>query len=290
MKRVRPYLVPPEGTVVVAPWERRTTEWEPLDSWVEEWDYRTVLRLRSIVEVDESRLRAAVGLMDGTPLLWSVGWTARDSQLVTTGTIEVSDGREVLELDIPSDRAGATILLTRRIVLGRSRVHARPGEPRWAGSILWSDDTPLRLTGHGSAFPTEIVDFRAIGQDPGASWFLELPSSADIAAMGSFLLLINSADQALVQAVSTPRATEAQGAVRDSMFEGVVEEVVRWALSRWHELADCEEDSAGFSARILSGRVLADPERWTGPDVDSMALKTAVIVGARRIGFGRRLT
>jgi hypothetical protein len=73
------------------------------------------------------------------------------------------------------------------------------------------------------------------------------------------------------------------------MFEGVVEEIVRWALARWSELADCEEDSAGASARILTSRVLPDPERWIGPDVDSMALKAAVVAGARGIQFGRRL-
>ncbi|WP_432564792.1 hypothetical protein [Kineococcus sp. SYSU DK003] len=290
MKRVQPYMVPPDGVVSAAPWERYTGEWAQLESWIEEWDYRTVLRLRSAVEVDEHKLRAGVGLGDGTPLLWSFGWIARDSQLVTTVTSELRDGRGLLELDISSDRAGSTIVLGRKIVLGRSRMHARAGEPRWAGSVLWADETSVRLTGHGSAFPTEIVDFRAIGRDPGASWFLELPSSPDVAAMGSFLLLINSADSTLVSAVSTSKSSEAQTAVSDSMIEGVVEEVVRWALSRWPELADCEEDSAGFSARILTVRVLPDADRWTGPDVDSMALKAAIVSGARGIGFGRRLT
>ncbi|WP_433287766.1 hypothetical protein ACQPZQ_34205 [Pseudonocardia sp. CA-142604] len=293
MRDVRPYFVPPLDSIDASDWQRLVdVEWEPLEAWVEEWDYRTHLRLRSSVGVRLTALRSTTGLMDGTPLFWALGWRATESRLVSDPVLsEVLDGDNALQLEVPPDRAGATILLTRRLVLGRNRVHARSGEPRWAGSVLWSDETMVRLTGHGSAFPTEIVDFRTIGRDPRASWYLELPSSPDVAAMGSFLLLINSADTVLVAAVSAGRRTsEAHRVLNDTMFEGVVEEIVRWAIARWSELSDCEADSAGASARILTGRILPDAARWTAPDVDSMALKAAVIAGARSIGFGRRLS
>jgi hypothetical protein len=293
VKDVRPYFVPPQNSINASAWERRVDEeWEFLDSWVDEWDYRTQLDLRSHVTVDLAAVRSTTGLNDGTPLFWSLGWRATDSRLVSDPLIsEVLDGENRLALEVSPDRAGASIALTRKVVLARNRMHAHAGEPRWAGSVLWEDEVTVRLTGHGSAFPTEIVDFRSIGRDPRTSWFLELPSSPDVAAMGSFLLLINSADTALVSAVSAGRRTsEMHRVLNDTMFEGVVEEIVRWALARWSDLSDCEADSAGASARILTERILPDPELWTAPDIDSMSLKSAVVAGARSIGFGRRLS
>lgn len=292
MKDVRPYFVPTQDSVEASEWHRLVDdEWTPLEPWVPEWDYRTRLQLRSTVDLRLHEVRRTTGLDDGTTLLWSFGWRTDDSKLVSDPVrMEPVDGPNTLLLDISSDRAGAVIILTRRLVLGRDRMHAAPGEPRWAGSVLWSDETKVRLTGHGSAFPTEVIDFTSMGRDSRASWFLELPSSPDVAAMGSFLLLINAADTALVAAVAAGRRpTDLQQLLRDTMFEGVVEEIVRWALPRWAELADCDEDSAGASARVLTTRVLPDAQRWTTPDVDSMELKATVIAGARGIGFGRRL-
>ncbi|MDN5758497.1 MAG: hypothetical protein L0H59_08185, partial [Tomitella sp.] len=186
-------------------------------------------------------------LDDGSPIGWSIGWRATDTGLVGDPVVlPLADDPQTVELDIPADRAGAGIVLTRRIVLRRDRMSAVPGEARWAGSILWSDETPLRLTGAGSAFPSEAVDFREYGLDPSISWYLELPGTADAPAMGSMLLLINSADTALVAAVTRQRRrTDVQVALVHAMEEGVVEHLVRWALARWDELGDGEPDSVG---------------------------------------------
>lgn len=293
MKDVKPFFVPPAALVQASAWAHLVDdEWEELGAYVENWDYRTRLRLRATIEADVDAIRAAARLVDASPLVWSIGWRATDTGLLgTPSLIPFEDGPWTFELDIPADRAGATIVLSRRLVLRRDRMFASAGEARWAGSILWSDETTVRLTGQGAAFPTEVIDFRTLGREPGSSWFLDLPAAADVPAMGSMILLINSADTALVGAVTrTRRHTEIQQNLIDAMEEGVVEELVRWALARWPELADAEPDSVGSAARTLTRRVLPDPDAWTSPDVDSMALKCAIVAGARGIGFGRALS
>lgn len=293
MKDIKPFFVPPPGLVRVSPWSRQVDgDWEELGDYAEDWDYRTRLRLRCALKVDVEGIRSAARLQDDSPLAWSFGWRSTDTGLVGNPTIvEFGMTTVAVEMEIPAERAGGTVLLTRRLVLRRDRMFAGLGEARWAGSILWSDETAVRLTGRGAAFPTEVIDFRLLNRDPNASWYLDLPAAVDVPAMGSMMLLINSADVALVAAATrSKRHTDLQQALIDTMEEGVVEEFVRWALARWNELDDAEPDSVGAAARTLTKRVLPDPESWTSADIDSMALKAAIVSGARAIGFGRSLT
>lgn len=291
MSDVKPFFVPPAGLIRASDWSRLIgDEWEPVNDRVDEWDYRTRLRLRSTIDTDLVAIRSAARLTDA-PLIWSIGWRATDTGLVGD-PVRVAAVPDVttFDLEVPPSRAGAAIALTRRLLLRDDRDDAAPGQARWAGSILWSDEVTVRLTGQGAAFPAEVVDFRALGHDPGTSWYLQLPATPDVPVMGAMILLINAADVALVSAVSTGRRhTDLQQMLLATMEEGIVEELVRWALHRWPDLDDVEADSVGASARTLTLRVLADVDPWTAPEVDSMALKSAIVDGCRRIGFGRRL-
>ena len=174
-------------------------------------------------------------------------------------------------------------------MLRRDRITARPGQPRWAGSVLWSDQFTVRLTGRGSAFPTEVANFADLYPGREASWYLDLPASVDAPALGSMMLILNEPDKDLVQAVAARKPTEYQRLLVETMEEGVIEELVRWALSRWGELAEAEDETVGAVGRGLTVRTLPDPEAWVGDDVDSMALKAAVTFGARSMGRGRRI-
>jgi hypothetical protein len=291
MTDVKPYFVPPLGSIRPSAWQRHVDgEWEDVADYVDEWDQRTRLVLRCALDVDLERVRAGAHLMDGAPLVWSIGWRATDTGLVGEPAIFPFDESNVeLRLIVPPERAGATIVLTRRLILRRNRLAASSSEARYAGSILWSDETPLRLAGRGAAFPTEIIDFSLLSRDH-ASWFLELPPSVDAPAMGSMILMINSADTELVSAVSKSRRhSELQKALIDTMEEGVVEELVRWAIAHWDQLDAAEPGSVGEAAHSLTVRVLPDPSAWTSQEADSMALKAAIISGARSLGFGRSL-
>lgn len=292
MKDVRPFFVPPAGAICADPWMIEVDQdWEPVEEHLRDWDQSTTLQLKCEITSDIDGVRRSTRLMADARLGWVAGWRAADSGLVGPPTVvEFGHEQTDLALTVPPDRAGGAIVLTRRLVLLQERAPAA-GEAHRAGSILWDDEYSLRLTGSGSAFPTEIVDFgtgRASGS--GASWYLDMPAAIDAAAMGSMLLEINAADADLVRAVTRARRpNDQESALLAQLEEGLVEEIVRWALVRWDHLQDPEPDSAGAVAYALTRRVLPDPATWTGHEVDSMALRAAIVSGARAAGFGRRL-
>lgn len=292
---VRPFFVPDESLIDASPWTRLVDgEWEPLTDSVDNWDYRTQLRLKCSLEVDLAEIRRQSSLEDGTPLAFQFGWRALDTYLVgpTVREPATRDGFEV-EMTVDPNRAGSTIAITRRLVVVRDRMGARPGEARYAGSILWGDETNLRLTGSESMFPTEVVNFDAFGIDKGASWHLRMPAGPDEPAMGALLLLLNPLDRKLVAAVQKEKnLTDEQTVLIQEMEEDLAEEIVRWALGRWEELEDCDPESFGAAARALTDRVLPEPSAWTTDAMigSSMDLRSAIVAGARAIGYGRRLT
>ncbi|GAC55723.1 MULTISPECIES: hypothetical protein [Gordonia] len=292
---VKPYFVPSDESVTASPWLRQVDgELEPLGETIENWDYRTEVHLRCAVTIDAVKVRAQSGLTDGSPISLVLGYRALDTYLAGPNTvIPLYDGTSEVELTIDPDHAGSVISVTRRLVLARDRLAAAPGEARHAGSVLWEDAHPLRLTGSLTMFPTEVVDFEAFGLNPNTSWHALQPPSPDAPAMGALLLLLNANDTKLVAAVQKERRlSEEQQFLVEHMEENLVLEIVRWALARWDELAATDEQSFGASARALTKRVLPDPETWSldSLTVASIDLRTAVIGGARALGFGRSLS
>ncbi|TYQ14269.1 UNVERIFIED_ORG: hypothetical protein L601_000100000060 [Gordonia westfalica J30] len=291
---VKPYFTPSDEAIDASPWLRGVEgEWELLDELIENWDYRTRLQLKCTVTIDATKVREQSGLTDGSPIAMVMGYRALDTYLAGRNTmIPLQDGTTEAELTVFPDDAGALIAVTRRLVLLRDRLVHAPGEAHHAGSILWEDEQRVRLTGSSTMFPTEVVDFEAFGLDPNSSWHAILPPSPDAPAMGALLLLLNEKDTKLVAAVQKERRlTDEQQFLVDQMEENLVLEIVRWALARWDELAEADEQSFGASARVLARRVLPDPETWSmdSQTVASMDLRTAVVGGARAIGFGRRI-
>lgn len=289
---VLPYLVPDPALVRASAWQRQTGgEPELLTDCVPDWDYRTQLVIDSTVEADPVEVREACHLDDGSPIVWAVSWRATDTGLLGPATsVSFTAGIEALRLTVNPMRAGATLVLTRRLVLARDRPGARPGEAARAGSVLWSDYHTVRLIGDAAMFPVEVVDFRALRKPSDASWYLNLPASADEPAMGSVQLLINESDRELVEAITRRAApSDAQSVLVGELEEGVALEIVRWAVSRWDELVDAEDGSFGAAARDLTRRVVDDPRLWSTTD-DAVALRAAVVSGARAVGLGRILS
>lgn len=296
MKRddVRPFVVPSAGTVTASRWQRLSDGVpEPLPDHLPDWDQNTRLSLRSTIEVDLAAVVAETGL-PLSMLVWAVGWQVRESGLVGRPRLyPAGEASFDMELEIPPDETGNTLILTRRLVLGRSTgASDQPLLARLAGSVLWSDETILRLSGTGAAFPVEVVDFAKISylsRHARNSWYLELPTSVDQPVLGGLLLMVNAADTVLADAVKALQPNEVQQALIQLMQEQIVELMVRWALSRWEELPEADDGSIGAVARILAERVLPEPDSWTGDDADPVELHVAIIEGARRVGLGRTL-
>lgn len=293
---VRPYAVPPNGVVTVTDWIRIQGEKaEPVEDFIPDWDQYTELHFRSAVTADIETICASTGI-PGSALAWTVGWFIPETGLVgTSKTLQVDEPEFEVELTVPPQLTGNSIRLTRRLVLARSLEWSSTSlRAHIPGSILWSDETLIRLAGKGAAFPTEIVDFSkvpSLSRLARNSWYLDLPASVEQPVLGGLLLMINSSDHVLVAAVSAPTPTDHETMLVQLLQESVADHIVRWALSRWDELADLDDDtSVGSVAKVLTERILPDPESWIGEDVDAMELHAKIIDGARRIGLGRAMT
>lgn len=295
MKRddIRPFLTPPDAAISASGWQRIVGGVsEPLPDYLNDWDQNTYLDLHSELEVDTQSVCAATGLAPGV-MSWSTGWRAGDTGLVGPAKV-FPFGQETvdIELRIPPELTGNTVVLTRRLVLSKAVAPQSPLFAHLPGSILWADETTLRLSGKGAAFPVEVVDFSKVSHLTRLarnSWYLDLPASVDQPVLGGMLLMVNSADKVLAEAVTAVRPTESQQALLESMQEQVVELLVRWALARWEELSDSDEGSVGAVARVLTERVVGEPALWTSSDADPIDLHVAIIEGARRVGLGRVL-
>ncbi len=291
---VCPFLRVPDGAV-------RATAWtclvdglaEPLADYLPSWDQNTTLHLQCLIDADLDQTSNEIGLPT-TALSWALGWYVVETGLVgPTLTRPVLDiGDTPFELMIPPGLTGNTLRLTRRLVLtDLPEVTSSALTAHILGSILWADESTLRLCGTGAAFPIEIVPFSRLGKLAKlarASWYLDLPNSVDTPVLGGLLLLVNAMDAAVVGAVTSTRPSDVQQGLIESMEEGVVEQMITWALSRWDELANTDENSVGFAARALTLRILPNPESWLdGGSLDSMDLHAAIVNGARQLGLGR---
>jgi hypothetical protein len=291
---VKPFLIPPSEAVRATEWVRLVDgKPEPLAEYLSDWDQNTVLVLRSSVEADINLICTATGLSDSV-LSWVVGWRATDSGLVGPPLLlAVDDDCAEFELTIPPRLTGNTIQVTRRLVLNkRLDPTGWPLRAHLPGSILWSDEATVRLSGTGAAFPVEVVDFSKVSRLARLarnSWYLELPASVDQPVLGGMLLMVNSADAALVLAVSAPRPDDDQQTLLQAMQESVVEQLVNWALGRWDDLPESNDTSVGSVARLLTQRILGDPETWASEGTEPMDLHAALVEGARRLGLGRTL-
>lgn len=296
MKRddIRPYLTPPADVISVAGWQRVIGGVsEPLLDYLNDWDQNTYLDLHSELEADTDRVCSATGLHPGS-ISWAFGWRAGDTGLVGPAKL-VAFGDETvdIELRIPPDLTGNTVVLTRRLVLTRNEPRSQsPLIAHLPGSILWAEETTVRLSGKGAAFPVEVVDFAKVSHLTRLarnSWYLDLPASVEQPVLGGMLLMINSADKILAEAVTAVRPSDNQQALLESMQEQVVSLLVRWALTRWEELSEADEGSVGAVARVLTERVIQEPDMWTSSDADPVDLHVAIVEGARRVGLGRVL-
>lgn len=289
---VLPYLAAPTDAINPRPWFRWVgEELQPLGDYISDWDQNTILYLESTLTADLDAVSSSTGLSK-SDLAWSIGWRAMDSFLVgPTKVLPVESEAVSLSLEIPPEHTGNVIQIRRGLILMNEQ--SRAGFPLRAhlpGSVLWRDDFNIRLSGAGAAFPVEVIDFgklSGLARLARNSWYLELPASVDTPTLGGLLLMINSADKALVAAVSSLTPDEEQKLLVNAMQESVVQQIVRWALARWQLLPESVDASVGSAARVLTERVLVDPQAWTESGVSDMDLHAAIIEGSRRINLGR---
>lgn len=291
---IKPYVAAPADAIRPQAWFRLVgDEFRPLGDYIPDWDQNTVLQLESTLDADVGEICSSIELPKSA-LQWAVGWRAVDTRLVGASHLFAVDNEHVeFSLTIPPERTGKAICVSRKLILGkRQDPTGFPLRAHIPGSILWSDDHIVHLSGRGAAFPMGVIDFTKVSITARLarnSWYLDLPASVDTPTLGGMLLMINSADIALAAAVSSSNPDEEQQLLLSAMEESVVEQLVRWALARWDELPELIDASVGSVVRILAERVLGDPRAWVHDEINDMDLHAVIIEGARKAGFGRQL-
>ena len=283
---ITPYLRASQDTVRAEKWEIELDgSYSELEETLPTWDQNTALQLRCLCDLDVERLQHETGVA-ADDMAWSVGWQVQETGLVSDPTLSPlrTDGKHEFHLTLRPEKTGPTLEITRSIVLRTTRATVSPIEARWAGSVLWEDVTRLRLGSTTADFPVALLEFASshLRRFRHNSWYLELPDSADHSALGSMLLLINTADVALTDAATAIKPNKAQGALLANLEESLTEQLVVWALERWGECETAPPGSAGAAAQILALGVLGeDVTSWTGAGHDTMKRRARIIEGWR---------
>ncbi|MGX6604597.1 hypothetical protein ACWKSP_21060 [Micromonosporaceae bacterium Da 78-11] len=224
--------------VTAAPWISMD-DGAQLGEFLPSWDYGSVLHLRRQVEVDASTLITECGLPPTAQLAFNVRYWPVTSMIRRTalhlrlGSMD-ADGlvKLVMDVEIPgADLAAALMLETTLVLADVSATDDEPFVARRPGSILWRDETTVRLEGSAGLLPVAPVSFKDQGLPEQAAWYVSLDSSEwSAAAMGNLLVLLNDDNLAVHKAMAAPDEPES-AIVLDVLTVDVVCDLVGRALT-----------------------------------------------------------
>jgi len=193
--RVLPHRVIDEDAVTWGPWRIRdgsTTAVDP--ELLPAWDYKVELEFESSVALDLTRTLTSAGV-DGSSLALVIvaDCPAANVRLAASTAIDPLSGSAVARLTVPAGVLAESVRLTKNVVLANGLEDGAAGVARRAGSVLaTSERSIVALEGNGGRFPTEAVDFRAVGR-PESPWTIVTTfDSIDESFVGSVRLLVNS--------------------------------------------------------------------------------------------------
>ncbi len=277
-----PYLLPGDEAVDAGPWQ--TIDGAEIGERLEHWDPFTDVELLRVVTVDVDGIRDACRLGPDSALALTCSWRSDRTRLADGGeTVELGslDGRvrAALELVVPGIDAGGRLDLDVRLVLRSPGTAASAISPRRPGAILWSDSTRIALEGGAARFPVTAVDFAAITRLPDSgSWAIEWdPEELEGPVLGAVRLLVNAADQSLLEALRSGSRDARASLVRSFVMFDVARALVHGALANDRFVGDPEAFDEGSVGRMLfellsacwpgvpisalRGRMLDDPAR-----------------------------
>ncbi|MFI9326178.1 hypothetical protein ACIGZJ_01385 [Kitasatospora sp. NPDC052868] len=206
-REVFPYRRPRGGDVSADGWLVRLDGdgRGPLPSSIPDWDYQYDLRLEREVRIDVDAVRQSTGLPDAARLAVAVVWSSSGSGLrVRAHHCVLPVGGVVtvpIALTVRGRESGGMLALETQLVLASRLDDADPLTARRAGSLLWRDETQVRLEGDDSQFPMSVLDFKEAGYPEDAPWLLMVGQDVASAAMGALVLLVNSRTPLVLEAM-----------------------------------------------------------------------------------------
>jgi hypothetical protein len=277
-RTVWPYIRPRTG-IEVGPWQLCTPDSaEPLPRELPHWDYNTDLHLTRSVEIDIDAISAQCGLADDARL--GVAAVSRSSgsglRVLSDRRIVIREGQDPVRLQLDfalkGTDVGGVLTVSTHLFLDEPGSTDDPTAPRRPGSVLWSDESSVRLQGDAARFPMDLVDFRDEVFPDRGGWHLKIGRDLEAAAMGSILLLINSANKTLAQAVaraSSPRVVDR--VALSALFADVTRAMIEHALAQpeFDDDTDYPDESLGEVLRNLCRRI------FPGEPINELRLRHA---------------
>ena len=259
-----PYVRPQTG-VEAGAWHLHIPEGsERLPRELPYWDYNTDLHLTRAVTLDPDSISTQCGLAGdarfGVAALWRSSGSGLRSlanrQIITRdgyGPVHVE-----LHVVLRGTDVGGVVTLSTHLFLDAPGSTNDPTAPYRPGSVLWSDESSVRLQGDAARFPMDLVDFQLEVFPERSGWHLKIGRDLDAAAMGSILLLINSRNRALAQAVARadgPRPVDR--AVLSALYADVTRAMIEHGLDQpeFDDEAEYPDESLGQILRDLCRRI-----------------------------------
>jgi hypothetical protein len=291
---VLPYLVPGDGVVRFSPWHSFTVDgWQPLPDRVPDWDPDTSLTLRREVDIDLARMHQECGLPPDTDLTITVTWISSTTGMRNSvpPVLVTAYGPQILDCLLPGDEVAGEVTIKTVLTLAQQATERTPGVAWQAGSILVRDLQTVAVGPADPPFPVHQMDFARTRLDPEASWHLETSTELNAPFLGTFLLLLNTRDKELIDAVARGRKTPRQIALLEELEHGVGTLLLELAVNLRDEIdggADWPTGSIGnVLKRILDGSSRSSLHPPAGPH-DLAEVKTMLSGAARAAGRGRR--
>lgn len=272
-----PYLLPPEGSVIVRPWS--SSDGTEIGDRLEHWDPFTDLNLVRVVEIDLDAVRNACSVGQDATFAVTATWSCNTTRLGGDGPVVelgVYRGcvRATSTLLIPGAMAGGRLTLLTRLVLRHPGDQFSPISPKHTGCTLWTDKTQTALEGGAARFPITAADFTQISRYPNdAAWVLDWDSDdLDAPVLGNLRLLVNSSHPTLPDLLRSGSVDPRARATRSFLIFDVARTLVAGALRNDRFV----ENSAMFDDGSV-GRMLADLLAMCWPGVPTTALRSRSI-------------
>lgn len=284
-----PYRRLQSSSIGLGGW-RLSPNGDQLPRYYEGWDSSTDLVIEQRVTCDPEQLLTEVGLEPNAGLVLTASWINVQSFMVEVGYREPLTADQTIEMKLAASRVGGSLLLRTTVAASEAAVERPPGVARYAGSVLFSEETPLVLEGSGPMLPIAELDFAGTAYPPDASWALEVPDDLTLPVLGSVQLLINTRDRELGAALRAPSPDPRQIALNENLEAELGAFMVSEAVARRDELESAEWADQSTGSLLQSYLALANDTHLLAAmsTATSSLLPVLVSAAVRSGGYGRK--
>lgn len=227
-----PYRVPLADRVSAGQWLDVQAGGASVTDSPPAWDYQTKLAFSREFDVDIEGVRQDCGLPADARLEVRVRYSTSRSRLRSLCMREPLPRSGGVHAVISGADLGGVLTVETTVELAEELTAPEPFVAYRAGSILWRDAISVALEGDGGLLPVAPVAFKEHGYlPPGAAWHISLDSTEwTCAAMGSLLVLLNTDNSVVNQALQGKGDVSATEVLWDTLQVDVVADLVGKAI------------------------------------------------------------